>query len=271
MLRQVQGTTVPALGFGTWELNGDDCRDGVRTALDLGYRHIDTAQVYGNEHLVGEGILASGVDRDDIFLTTKVWNEDQAPERMAESVHRSLSKLKTDHVDLLLLHWPVDLATIEKVLETLTALQSTGVTRHIGVSNYTPPLLERAIAAAPIFAVQVEHHPYLAQPRLIELCHEHDILFTAYSPLARGEALTDSVVTGIAEARDATPAQVVLRWVLDEGDKVAVIPKATAPARIEENFGALHVGLGDDDRAAIAALDRDERQVDPPFAPAWER
>ncbi|MCU1351289.1 MAG: 2,5-didehydrogluconate reductase [Acidimicrobiales bacterium] len=266
----IQGTTVPAIGYGTWMLEGDDCRTGVLAALELGYRHIDTAQVYGNEHLVGEAMVASGVPRGDVFLTTKIWTDDLTPHRIRPSFHESLEKLRTDHVDLLLMHWPVHLDLLEANLAVFQELAADGTARHIGVSNFTPPQLERALAAAPLFTNQVEHHPYLAQPRLREMSLEHEMLFTAYSPLARGEVLGDPVVVGIAAARDATPAQVVLRWLLDEGP-VAVIPKGTSRAHAEENLAAASVFLSDEDRTAIAALDRNERQVDPPWAPDWER
>ncbi|QXC62916.1 aldo/keto reductase [Aquihabitans sp. G128] len=270
-IRDIRGTSVPAIGYGTWELEGDDCFTGVLTGLELGYRHIDTAQAYGNEELVGAAITASGIDRSEVFLTTKVWNEHLSAESVKASVGTSLSKLQTDYVDLLVLHWPLDEETWPARLGAMADLVEHGAVRHLGVSNFTPPQLERALDVAPIFNVQVEHHPYLAQPGLLELAAKHDLLFTAYSPLARGEALHDPVITGIAEARDATPVQVVLRWLLDESEHLAVIPKATGREHAEDNLGAANVYLDEADREAIAALDRNERQVDPPWAPAWER
>ncbi len=269
MLRTIQGTTLPALGFGTWELVGDDTFPGVSAALEVGYRHIDTAQAYGNEHTVGQALTASGIDRDDIFVTTKIWNDNITPEGIRSSTYESLSKLETDHVDLLLLHWPVHLDDLEHNLEVLTEMVEAGAAHHIGVSNFTPAQVRRALEAAPLFCVQVEHHAYLAQDEMRALCAEHDLLFTAFSPLARGELLSDPAVVAIAEERSATPAQVLLRGILDEGDHVAVIPKATARERIEENFGCLQVGLLDGDRDALAALDRNKRLIDPPFAPTW--
>jgi 2,5-diketo-D-gluconate reductase B len=266
----IQGTTVPSLGFGTWMLEGEDCRTGVATALDLGYRHLDTAQAYGNEHLVGQALTASPVPRDQVFLTTKIWNDNTSPSRVRTSFHESLEKLETSYVDLLLLHWPLDEEDLRQTLAAMVDLTEEGTARHLGVSNFTPTQLRRALDLAPIFAVQVEHHPYLAQPSLHDLASEHDLLFTAYSPLARGSVLTDPVVTAIADRRGATPAQVVLRWLLDEPN-TAVIPKATSTEHIEANLGALAVYLSDDDRRSIAALDRNERQVDPPWAPTWER
>ena len=270
MLRTIQGTTLPALGYGTWELVGDDTFPGVTAALELGYRHIDTAQAYGNEAAVGQALTASGLDRDDVFLTTKIWNDNITPQGIRSSTYESLSKLETDHVDLLLLHWPVHLDQLEQNLEALTDLVEAGATRHIGVSNFTEDQLRTALDIAPLFCLQVEHHAYLAQDELRDLCAENDMLFTAYSPLARGELLSDPAVVAIAQERDATPAQVLLRGILDEGEHVAVIPKATARERIEENLGALQVGLHEGDRDALASLDRHLRKVDPPFAPDWE-
>jgi 2,5-diketo-D-gluconate reductase B len=271
MLRTIQGTEVPAIGFGTWELVGDDTFPGVTAALELGYRHVDTAQVYENEAAVGDAIVASGLDRDEIYLTTKVWKDHLTPESIKSSTYESLEKLKTDHVDLLLMHWPLALDRLEENLAAFVELAEAGATRHIGVSNFTPDLLRRALDAAPIFSNQVEHHAYLAQPDLLALTAEHDVLFTAYSPLARGDLLTDPAVVAIAEERGATPAQVLLRWILDEGDHVAVIPKATARERIEENLAALDVELAEGDRDVLAALDRGKRTVDPPWAPDWAR
>lgn len=270
MQRTIQGTSVPALGFGTWELVGDDTFPSVMAALELGYRHIDTAQVYGNEAEVGQALTASGLDRDEVFLTTKVWNDNLTPHGIPESTYESLSKLQTDHVDLLLVHWPVNLDQLEVNLEALTDMVEAGAARHIGLSNFTPELVTRALDSAPLFSLQAEHHAYLAQPRLLELCDEHDLLFTAYSPLARGELLEDPTVVAIADERDVTPAQVALRWVLDEGPRTAAIPKATSRERIEENLGALKIHLTEGDREALTSLDRARRHVDPPWAPDWD-
>lgn len=270
-IRDIQGTSVPAIGYGTWELEGDDCLQGVMTGLELGYRHFDTAQAYGNEHLVGQAITASGVDRSEIFLTTKVFNDSFTPEGIKSSFGESVQKLQTDYVDLLLLHWPAEMDRIEENLRALIDLVDHGGVRHIGVANFTPTQLTRILDLAPIFCIQVEHHPYLAQPSLLDLATEHDLLLTSYSPLARGQVLEDPVIIAIAEQREATAVQVVLRWLLDESDQLAVIPKATSRDHALDNLGAVNVFLDDDDRAAIVALDRNERQVDPPWAPAWER
>lgn len=270
MQRIIQGTHVPAVGFGTWELVGDDTFPGVTAALELGYRHIDTAQVYENEAEVGRAIASSGIDRDDIFLTTKIWRDQMTPDRIRRSAEGSLRRLGVDQVDLLLIHWPEDPAGVAANVEGLSKLVDAGLTRHIGVSNFPPTLLALALEAAPLFAHQVEHHAYLAQPRLLEMAAEHDLLFTAYSPLGRGALLDDPVVLRIAQERGASPAQVAMRWILDEDPHTAVIPKATARERIAENLRVVDVELTDEDRQAIAALDRGTRYVDPPWAPDWE-
>ncbi len=269
-LLDIQGTTVPALGLGTWELEGDACRTSLLNALELGYRHIDTAQAYGNEHIIGEALVASEVDRSDVFLATKVWNDNLTPDHIRSSTFESLSKLRTDYVDLLMIHWPVELDRLAANVAALTDLQESGAARHLGVCNFTASQLEQALELAPFFSIQVEHHPYLAQPSLLDMALEHDLMFTSYSPLGRGGVLKDPVIERIAAEREATPAQVVLRWHLDK-DHVAAIPKATSRDHAESNLAALDVWLSEEDRKAIDALDRNERQVDPPWAPEWER
>jgi diketogulonate reductase-like aldo/keto reductase len=260
--------SVPAIGFGTWEL--EDVHDNVRHALDVGYRHIDTAQAYRNEDEVGRAIAGSDVDRDLVFLTTKIWYEKAAPEDVTRSTERSLDRLATDHVDLLLLHWPAeDIAPLERTLEAMVAVQERGLTRHIGVSNFPSAALRRAVELAPIATDQVEHHPYLAVDAIREVAHANGVAITAYSPIARGEVLGDATIVEIAEAHDATPAQVALAFLLAQRDTI-VIPKSNTPARITENLAAADLVLTDDEIARIAGLDRGARQVDPPFGPEWD-
>ncbi len=263
----VQGTEVPALGFGTWELEGDTCAVATEAALELGYRYVDTAQAYGNEHLVGAAITAAPVDREDIFLTTKVWNDHlDHPDHLRDSVHESLHKLNTEYVDLLMLHWPVEWDQLGANLDALQQLQEQDKVRYLGVCNFSVDQTEAALEQAPIFSIQVEHHPFLHQPELLRLARERDLMFTAYSPLGRGEALRHPVVAEIAEARGASPSQVVLRHLLDEDGPVAVIPKASSREHAEDNLGALDVSLTDEDRTRLAELDEGTRYVDPPWA-----
>ena len=258
----VHGTQVPALGYGTWELEGEDCLRGVATALELGYRHIDTAQVYGNEEQVGEAIAASGVDREEVFLTTKVWNSRLEPERVRTSTEDSLRKLRTDYVDLLLIHWPVRMDILPATLEAMDALRAEGKVRRVGVSNFTPSQLRQATSLTRIFCNQVEYHPYLAQDALREACREHGLMLTAYSPLARGEVTDDPVLREIGEAHGKNPVQVTLRWLIQQ-DGVATVPKATSRPHIEANLAIFDFTLTQEECARIAALDNGRRMVDP--------
>jgi diketogulonate reductase-like aldo/keto reductase len=262
----IKGTSVPALGFGTFQLTGDDCERGVRHALDIGYRHIDTAQGYGNEDRVGAALAASAVERHDIFLTTKLDNDNHAPATVRSTTEASLRDLRTDYVDLLLIHWPVGNTRFEATLDAMLALGDEGKVRNVGVSNFTPEQIDRVTAHAPIFANQVEYHPFLGQDDLLALARKHDHLLTAYSPLARGQVFRDDTLVAIGEEHGADPAQVALAWLLSQ-DHVAAIPEATSPKHITSNFRALDVDLGDDEIQRITALERGERLIDPPFAP----
>ncbi len=259
---------VPALGFGTWQLEGDEAYDAVRAALEVGYRHIDTAQAYGNEEEVGRALADSGVDRDEVFVTTKIWKDNAAPRDVAASTTESLRRLGMDRVDLLLLHWPADDPPLEETLAAMTELLDQGQTRFIGVSNFPSQALDRAAHLAPIVTDQVEHHPYLAVDEIKSVAAEHDLFVTAYSPLARGRVLDDEVLGGIAEAHGKTPPQIVLAWLLQAG--VSAIPRSRSPERIAQNFDIFDIDLSDDEIARIDGLDRGRRLIDPPFAPAWD-
>jgi 2,5-diketo-D-gluconate reductase B len=271
-LIEVQGFQVPALGLGTWQLTGRDCKDAVGHALAAGYRHIDTAQMYGNEAEVGEALDAASVPRDDVWVTTKLNVGNLTPDAVAASTEESLAKLRTDYVDLLLIHWPDTDVPLEDTLGAMHALREAGKIRAVGVSNFPPSWVQAAAKAGPVLTNQVEYHPYLSQDALIELMAEHDGFLTAYSPLARGKLLDDPVITDIAETHGAQPAQVVIAWALAQ-DRVATIPKATAPERIESNLAAAELTLTGDEVARISGLDRGAagRLIDPPFGPDWER
>ena len=266
---EVQGASVPLLGFGTWQIEGSDATDAVRDALEIGYRQIDTARAYGNEAEVGAGIAGSGVDRADIFLTTKIFPGDFAPEALRESAEDSLRSLKTDYVDLLLLHWPDDSVPLEQTLAAMVALREAGKIRQLGVSNFPAGLLEQALRHAPVFCDQVEYHPFLEQDRLLDLARERDVLVTAYSPLAHGRVPHDGTLSEIGEARGKTAGQVALRWLLDQPG-VSPIPKASSHERRVENFEVFDFSLSDEERARIDALPKDDRQIDPDFGPDWE-
>ena len=265
---QVQGTEVPRLGFGTFELPGRPCREGVRDALEIGYRHIDTARGYENESDVGAGIRDSGVARDAIFVTTKIPPEQAASDDVRRSAEGSLRDLGMDHVDLMLLHWPAPQVPLGETLEAMRALQEEGKARHLGVSNFPPRLLREALDHIEVFANQVEFHPFLGQDALLELAEANDFTVTAYAPLAHGKVPGDPTLREIADSLGRTPAQVALRWLL-EIPRTTVIPKASSHERRVENFDVFDWELPDEARARVAALPKDQRDFDPPWGPDW--
>ncbi|QBI18306.1 aldo/keto reductase [Egibacter rhizosphaerae] len=268
----VRGEDVPALGLGTFQQSGDECYRAVGHALAVGYRHVDTAQMYRNEAEVGRAMAEASVPRDAVFVTTKLAPRNLTPDAVRSSHEQSLRDLRVDGVDLLLIHWPNPDVPLEDTLEAMETLRAEGKARHLGVSNFPPSWLDRAAKQTELLSNQVEYHPYLNQRDLLERCAQHDLALTAYSPLARGAISRDPEIRAIADAHGRTPAQVVLRWLLQQ-DRVVVIPKATAPARVEENFDVFDFELAGDEMAAIHALDRGNagREIDPPSAPDWER
>ncbi|RLM36820.1 aldo/keto reductase [Haloarcula sp. Atlit-120R] len=251
---QVQGTSVPALGLGTWQLTGQSCRETVETALEMGYRHIDTAQAYGNERQVGLGIEAAAVDREDVFLTTKLDGSNRDERSVRRSTRESLNKLGTDYLDLLLIHWPNTpwMAPLSETLGAMNDLVEEGLVRHIGVSNFSPSLLDEArdISTAPVLTDQVQYHPYWDQRKLLDYCRIHDVLLTAYSPLARGGVLDDPALVQIGNRYGKSPAQVALRWLLQQ-DGVAAIPKASSRDHLEANLAVFDFELTDAERERI--------------------
>jgi len=243
-----RGVEVPAVGLGTWRLRGDDCRRSVETALELGYRHVDTAQAYGNERAVGDAIHASSVDRDDVFLTTKLDGGNRGRDAVHRSVRASLDRLGVDAVDLLLIHWPngrppglpVRLPGGPPLAETLTAMNElvdAGLVRHVGVSNFDVRLLDtaRRLSDDPLLVDQVQFHPYWDQRNLHAYCRRNDVLLTAYSPLCHGAVLDDDRLAAVGRRYDKTPAQVALRWVIQH-EGVHAVPKATSRDHLAENL-----------------------------------
>jgi 2,5-diketo-D-gluconate reductase B len=265
---EVQGVRVPALGFGTWQITGADAEEAVRDALEIGYRQIDTARMYENEREVGRGIAASGVAREEIWLTSKVWRDDASADRVVAAGEDSLRKLGTDYLDLFLLHWPAD-TPIERTIEGFMRLREAGKIRHFGVSNFPRKLLEPALRHGPVFCDQVEYHPLLSIDPILELAEQRDLLITAYSPLAHGKVLENETLRRIGEAHGKTPGQVALRWLLDQ-PRVSPIPKASSHERRVENFEVFDFQLTDEERAEIAALPKDVRTANPPWAPDWD-
>ncbi|HUZ63006.1 MAG TPA: aldo/keto reductase, partial [Acetobacteraceae bacterium] len=266
------GLSMPKLGLGTWRMKGAECQEAVERALALGYRHVDTAEMYGNEDAVGDALAATAVKRADIHLTTKVWWENLAPDAMRRSIEASLRALKTDHVDLYLIHWPAQGMNLPRALEALIGLQQAGLTRRIGVSNFPVALLRQAVeeVRAPIVCNQIEYHVLLNQAPVIAYARAKGLAVTAYCPLAQGRLADHAALTGIARKHGATPAQIALKWLLDQ-DGLAAIPKAARRESQQANLDALRITLDDADRTAIAALPKDQRFVNPGFAPAWDR
>ena len=261
---------MPVLGLGTWE-NDDpaQCTESVTTALESGYTHVDTAQIYGNEAAVGDGIAAADVDRDDVFLATKVWIDQLAPEDVASSTRESLEKLGTEDVDLLYVHWPAGAYDPAETLPAFAELRDDGLIDRIGVSNFEPEHLDAATDALgeTPFANQVEMHPMLQQDDLRAYADANDVELVAYSPLARGHVFDAPEIPDIAEKHDASAAQVSLAWLREKG--VTAIPKATSEAHIADNWASLGLELDAEDIEAVDDIDRTDRRVDPDFGPDW--
>jgi len=267
---EVQGVQIPVLGFGTWMLDGSDCVEAVVDALAIGYRLVDTAEAYGNETEVGLGIDRSGIDRRDAWVTTKVWWEDLDFDACVRSVEQSLERLACEWLDLCLIHWPNEDQPLEEPLRALTRLREDGTVRQIGVSNFTPTLLERARESAPIFCNQVEYHPFLSQEALCRTARERDVLLTAYCPLARGRVSESETLQEIGERHGKSAAQVALRWLVQQPN-VAAIPKASDPDHRRKNIEVFDFSLDEGEMKRIHGLDEGLRIVDPAHAPSWER
>jgi 2,5-diketo-D-gluconate reductase B len=265
---------IPTFGVGTFRLTGQAVVDSVRTALDVGYRAVDTAQIYGNETEVGQAIAESGVARADLFLTTKIWIENAGRDKLAASLRDSLARLRTDYVDLTLIHWPAPDSGIAlaETMDALAEAKRLGLTRRIGVSNFNIALTRQAIEVVgkgEIATNQVELSPYLQNTKLAAFLKEQDIAVTSYMTLAYGKVLNDPVLARIADKHQATVAQVALAWALQLG--YAVIPSSTRRENLASNLLARELKLDLDDMAAIAALERNGREVDPAgLAPEWD-
>lgn len=248
----IRGERVPKVGVGTWRMDDRTAHRTVRTALDLGYRHVDTAQLYDNEAGVGRGLAEAAVDRDSLFVTTKVNPWHRHFDAIVGSVEESLQALQLDHVDLLLIHWPNPLSDLETVMAALEEARDRGYTRHIGVSNFGPDRLERArdLTSGPVLTDQVQFHPFWPQRDLLEYCRREDVLLTAYSPLAHGGILRDGLLQDLGDTYDKTAAQIALRWVV-EHDSVITIPKSTSKAHLAENLDIFDFELADSDHEEI--------------------
>jgi 2,5-diketo-D-gluconate reductase B len=268
----VKGTLVPALGLGTWRLSGRQCYDAVRTGIDLGYRHIDTAEMYGNDEEVGRAIRDSGVDRGDIFLTTKVPPGKLRAATAKRSAEESLKRLGVSYVDLLLIHWPSAEAPLGETLDAFAELKRSGKTRFIGVSNFNVKLLDEAVErhGADLLCNQVEYHPYLSQRAVLEAVRRHGMMLTAYAPVAKGRAVDDRTLATIGARYGKSAAQISLRWLMEQ-DGVAAIPKASSRAHLAANLDIFDFALAPEDRAAIDRLQGGGRLLDVAgWSPDWD-
>src|SRR5688572_22417864 len=272
VVTSANGARIPAIGFGTSQLG--DCADVVAQALEIGYRHVDTAWKYGTEKGVGIGILASGVPREQIFLTTKVSHEHLRAADFTRSVEESLANLQVDYVDMLEVHWPtIDNIPLEETMAALAKAKREGKTRHIGVANFNIALVEQAmrLCPEPLSTLQAEYHPYLDQSKVLAACRKWGIVFTAYCPLARGRVFGDPVLAAIARSKDRTTAQVVLRWLMQQGN-IAAIPRSANPKHMAESLQVFDFELTGDEMARISALKRPDGRIANPKgrAPPWD-
>jgi 2,5-diketo-D-gluconate reductase B len=266
-----RGAAIPAIGFGTSSLG--NCGEIVANALKLGYRHIDTAWKYGSERGVGEGMRASGVARSEIFLCTKVSHEYLRADDFARSVDESLANLGVDYVDLLLVHWPNAEISLKETMDALAKAKREGLARHLGVANFNIAMLDEAIALCPepLVNLQAECHPYVDQSKILHACRKRGIVFTAYCPLGRGRLIGDPVLGAIAKRVGRSPAQVALRWLVQQGN-IVPIPRSSNPARMAENLVVFGFTLGEEEMQRIAALKRPGGRIADPAgrAPAWD-
>lgn len=255
---------IPLMGFGTWNVLGPDCVSSVKTALEAGYRHIDTADAYGNHAEVGQGILQSGVKREDIFLTTKVWRDKLKHKGVISSAKRFLDELQTAYIDLLLVHWPNSDVPIAETLKAFKELQDHGLIKNIGVSNFTIPLLEEALAAGvEIVNNQVEFHPSLNQGELLKFCEKHNIVLTAYSPIAQGADLKLPLIIELAEKYSVSPSQVILNWLMAKN--IVAIPRSANAKHIKDNFQATTWKMDQQGITKVDQLNTDNRLI----IPSW--
>ncbi|RVU39214.1 aldo/keto reductase [Hwanghaeella grinnelliae] len=266
-----QGIDIPRLGLGTFGMTGAEAQAAVENAASLGYRHFDTATMYENEDAVGAGIAATGLPREDVFITTKVWHTHLAPNLMQGVFEQSLEKLGTDYVDLYMVHWPTPDMDLAATLEAIIRLKERGLIRAMGVCNFPLALMRKAMdeIGAPLAALQVEYHPFLSQATLLDYVQKKGMAMTAYCPVAKGTSSEDATLVAIGQKHGVGGAQIALAWLLDQKGVVA-IPKAASPKNQQANFSALNVRLDDEDRAAIGALPKNKRLVNPAFAPVWD-
>jgi len=260
---------VPSVGFGTFRLEGKDCEKAVQSALSVGYRHLDTARIYGNEESVGKALNESTVDRKEVFLTSKVWYEDLKAEDIRAQAEASLKALDTDYLDLFLIHWPNPEIPVEESIEALQKLREDELIREFGVSNFPSKLLGRALECGDVFCNQVEYHPFLSQESVLKVGRDAGVLVTAYSPLAQGEAVGYEELESLGRKYDKSSEQIAIRWLIEQ-DNVVAIPRSSRAEHIESNFDVFDFSLDEEDRQKIGHLRKDLRKISPDFAPEWD-
>lgn len=262
---------MPEIGLGTYKLYGKECKNVVSEALDLGYRHIDSAQMYKNEQDVGDAVRISNVDREELFISTKIWHTNLEHDDVLQTVEDSLQALQMPYVDLLLIHWPNEQYSLEKTLEAMLVLKDQGKAMNIGVCNFPLKLLTTVIEELriPLFTNQVEFHPFLAQFDLLDYSYENDFLVTAYSPLAKGKVLENPLLQELGEHYGKNPAQVALRWLIEQ-ENVVAIPKSSSREHLQKNIDIFDFALTDEHFEQIDALEKGTRLVNPTFSPNWE-
>jgi diketogulonate reductase-like aldo/keto reductase len=266
------GAVIPSIGFGTWALPDERVQQLVEHALAIGYRHIDTAQMYGNEKAVGAGIRASGLPRGEIFLTTKIWPDDFARDAFRRAAAERLELLGVDQVDLLLLHWPSKTVPLAETIEALNAARDARQTRHIGISNFTTAMIDEAVrlSRAPLVTNQVEYHPYLDQSKVLATLAKHGMALTAYCPIARGKAVEDPTLAEIGRHHGKSASQVALRWLIQQ-ENVVAIPRSSKEQRIAENLNVFDFELSEGEMARIDAMGSPAgRVVNIAIAPEWD-
>ncbi len=268
---EANGARIPTIGFGTWDLRGRVCSRAVEQALRIGYRHIDTAEMYNNERDIGEGLRASGVNRDEVFITTKVWKDHLAPREFARATKESLARLRLSDVDLLLIHWPNPRVPLAETIGAMCRMKEAGFARHVGISNFTVPLIEQAVllSTEPLVVNQIEWHPYLDQSKVVAACRQHGLAVIAYSPIARGRAVDDKELKLIGLHHRKSAAQVSLRFLVQDG--AIVIPRTSKLERMEENMAIFDFELDEAEMAEIRKLATPEgRVVDWTGSPNWD-
>lgn len=270
--KSIRGINVPEIGLGTYKLYGKECSRTVREAIDIGYRHIDTAQMYKNEKEIGDAVKISGVDREEFFVTTKIWHTNLDHDDVLQTVEESLRQLRMPYVDLLLIHWPNEQYPLVQTLEAMMVLKDQGKAMNIGVSNFPLSMMKHVVEdlRVPAFANQVEFHPFLSQFDLLDYSYENDFMITAYSPLAQGDVLKNEKLVEIGSDYGKSAAQVALRWLIEQ-ENVVAIPKASSAEHLKANIDVFDFELTDEHFEEIDELEKGRRLVNPSFAPDWDK